>query len=101
MKKYHDEYYSVVDERTGRKIVDCAEFSDAMMMMHMDSQNRKVVKNKLLMGQVIDVEIPKTLPTNHIVVNTYTVNKNDDYCEDVKGLPQIKLPESQGKPVIV
>jgi hypothetical protein len=101
MKKYHDEYYSVVDKRTGRKIVDCAGFSDAIMMVHMDPQTRQVVKNKLLMSQVIDVEIPKALPTNHIVVNTYTVNKNDDYCEDVKGLPQIKLPEGQEKPVIV
>ena len=97
MKKYNEGYYSVVEKRTGRKIVDCAEFSDAIMMVHMDPQTRQVVKNKFLMSQVVDIEMPKALPTNHIVV----VKQNDDYCEVIERLPQIKLPEGMEKPVIV
>ena len=69
MKKYNEEYFSVIDKRTGRKIVDCAEWSDAMMMLDMDPQNRTITRNKILMSQVVDIEIPKALPTNEIVVN--------------------------------
>jgi hypothetical protein len=68
MNKYNSEdYFSVRERRTGRKICDCGDFEDARMMMYMDAQNREIVKNKTLMSQVIDVEMPKALPTNEIV----------------------------------
>jgi hypothetical protein len=69
MKKYNEEYFSVIDKRTGRKILDCGDEMDALNMVAFDSQNRTYTRNKFLMGPVVDVEIPKALPTNEIVVN--------------------------------
>ena len=69
MNKYHDEYFSVIDKKTGRKILDCGDEMDALNMVAFDPQNRTYTRNKFLMGPVVDVEIPKALPTNEIVVN--------------------------------
>jgi len=46
----------------------------------------------------VDVEIPKALPTNEIVVN---MDGGVGGSWEVEELPQIKLPEGQGEPVIV
>ena len=106
MKKYNEEYFSVIDKRTGRKIVDCAEYSDAMMMFDIDPHNRQITRNKFLMGQVVDVETPKELPTNEIVVNMDGGVGGSWRVEETTGngpgqLPQIKLPERQATPIIV
>jgi hypothetical protein len=69
MKKYNEEYFSVIETKTGRKIVDCGDEQDALAMVALDPQNRTYTRNKFLMGEVIDVEVPKALPTNEIVVN--------------------------------
>ncbi len=69
MKKYNDEHFTVRERRTHKKICDCGSFEDARMMMSLDGPNREIVKNKVLMAQVVDVEMPKVLPTNEIVVN--------------------------------
>ena len=69
MNKYREEYFSVIETKTGRKIVDCGLEQDALAMVALDPQNRTYTRNKFLMGPVIDVEIPKALPTNEIVVN--------------------------------
>jgi hypothetical protein len=69
MNKYRDEYFSVLDKKTGRKLLDCGEECDALEMVSFDPQNRTYTRNKFLMGPVVDVEIPKALPTNEIVVN--------------------------------
>lgn len=69
MKKYNEEHFTVRERRTHKKICDCGSFEDARMMMHLDGPNREIVKNKVLMDQVIDIETPKALPTNEIVVN--------------------------------
>ncbi len=69
MKKYNDEYFSVLNKKTGKKILDCGDEQDALMMVSMDPENRTYTRNKFLMGPVVDVEIPKALPTNEIVVN--------------------------------
>ena len=104
MKKYNSEdYYTVRERRTHRKICDCGDFEDARMMMHLDGPNREIVKNKVLMDQVIDVETPKALPTNEITINTelYKKHQEDWMVEKINQLPQIKLPEGQGEPVII
>jgi hypothetical protein len=98
MNKYHNEYFSVLDKRTGRKILDCGDEMDALNMVSFDSQNRTYTRNKFLMGPVVDVEIPKALPTNEIVVN---MDGGVGGSWEVKELPQIKLPEGLGQPVIV
>jgi hypothetical protein len=100
MNKYNSEdYFSVIDKRTGRKIVDCAEYSDAMMMFDIDPHNRQITRNKFLMGQ--DIDMPKALPTNEIVVNMDGGVGGSWEVRQPEKLSQIKLPEGQGEPVIV
>lgn len=102
MKKYNSEdYFSVIEIKTGRKIADCGEEIDALMMVSLDPQNRTITRNKFMMGQVVDIEIPKALPTNEIVINTepYKQHQEEWMVEKINQLPQIKLPERQGIPV--
>jgi hypothetical protein len=106
MKRYNSEdYFSVIDRRTGRKIVDCAEYSDAMMMFDIDPHNRQITRNKFLMDQVVDVVMPKALPTSEIVVNMDGGVGGSWRVETTTGngpgLPQIKLPDRQQEPVII
>ena len=106
MKKYNEEYFSVINKNTGKKIVDCAEYSDAMVMVSFDPQNRTITTNKMLMGPVVDIEMPKALPTSNIVVNMNGGVGGSWRVEEATGngpdaLPQIKLPEGQQEPVIV
>ena len=96
MKKYNENYFSVIETKTGRKIVDCGDEIDALAMVAFDPQNRTITRNKILMSPVIDVEMPKALPTNEIVVNMDGgVGGSWEVSE-----PE-KLPEGQGEPVIV
>jgi hypothetical protein len=97
MNKYNSEdYFSVRERRTGRKICDCGDFEDARMMMNLDTPNREIVKNKTLMSPVVDIEMPKALPTNEIVVSNVQENVRQQ-----EQLGQIKLPERQEEPFVV
>jgi hypothetical protein len=101
MKKYNEEYFSVLNKKTGKKLLDCGDEQDALAMVSMDPENRTYTRNKFLMGEVIDVEVPKALPTSEIVVNMDGgVGGSWDVREPEK-LPQIGLPEGQGEPVVV
>ena len=99
MKKYNEEYYSVINKNTGKKIADCAEFLDAMMMVDFDPQNRTITKNKFMMGPVVDVEMPKMLPTTNI---TYT-NTKENGCsprkEQLLDAGVLRLKEDQRIPI--
>jgi hypothetical protein len=103
MNKYNTEdYFSVIDKRTGRKIVDCAEWSDAMLMFDFDPANRSILRNKFLMGQVIDVVMPKSLPTTEIVQGGGSSWEIPMPSGNGPGsLPQIKLPEGRQEPFVV
>ena len=103
MKKYNEEHFTVRERRTHKKICDCGSFEDARMVMRLDSPNREIVKNKVLMDQVIDVETPKVLPTNEITINTepYKQHQEEWMVEKINQLPQIKLPENQQEPFVV
>ena len=104
MNKYNSEdYFTVRERRTHKKICDCGNFEDARMLMSLDTPNREVVKNKSLMSPVIDVEIPKALPTNEIAINTKPYQEHQDQwmVEKINQLPQIKLPEGQQEPFVV
>jgi len=102
MNKYQNEdYFSVINKNTGKKIVDCAEWSDAMLMFDIDPHNRQITRNKFLMGQVVDIQMPKALPTNEIVVNMDGGVGGSWEVREPEPLPQIKLPEGQGEPVRV
>jgi hypothetical protein len=109
MKKYNDEHFTVRERRTHKKICDCGSFEDARMMMGLDGPNREIVKNKVLMDQVVDIEITKALPTNEIVVNMdggvggswKEIYEEFDKAVGVKELKegQLKLPESELEPL--
>ena len=104
MKRYNSEdYFSVRERRTGKKICDCGDFEDARMMMNLDTPNREIVKNKTLMSPVIDVEMPKALPTSEIAIDPKPYQDHQDawMVEKINQLPQIKLPEGQQEPVII
>lgn len=106
MKKYNEEYFSVINKNTGKKIVDCADREDALLMVSFDPQNRTITTNKMLMGPVVDIEMPKALPTSNIVVNMNGGVGGSWRVEETTGngpdaLPQIKLPEGQQEPVII
>jgi hypothetical protein len=104
MNKYNTEdYFSVIETKTGRKIVDCGEEADAQAMVAFDPANRTYTRNKFLMGQVIDIEMPKALPTTEIVQGAVG-NSWESSVPSGNGpgsLPQIKLPEGQQEPFVV
>jgi len=79
MKKYNEEYFSVLNKKTGKKILDCGDESDALSMVAMDPQNRTYTRNKFLMGQVVDIETPKALPTSNVVESKW----DDPILEDI------------------
>ena len=101
MKKYNEDYFSVIETKTGRKIVDCGEERDALEMVAFDPANRTYTRNKFLMGPVIDVEIPKALPSSNITVSNVKENGCAPRYEQLEDAGQIKLPEGHGEPVIV
>ena len=102
MKKYNSEdYFSVINKNTGKKIADCGEEADALMLVSFDPQNRTITTNKFLMGQVVDVVMPKELPTNEVVFAGNYEGPLYAPHPDLLKLPQIKLPEGQQKPVVV
>ena len=105
MNKYNTEdYFSVRERRTGRKICDCGDFEDARMIMYMDGPNREIVKNKILMSPVIDVVMPKSLPTTEIVQGGVGSSYDIPTATGANGpgpLPQIKLPERQQEPFVI
>jgi hypothetical protein len=106
MNKYNTEdYFSVRERRTGRKICDCGDFEDARMMMNLDTPNREIVKNKTLMSPVIDIEMLKALPTNEIVQGAAGSSLEIPTATGANGpggpLPQIKLPDRQQEPFVV
>ena len=104
MKRYNSEdYFSVINKNTGKKIADCAQQEDALLMVSFDPQNRIITRNKFLMGQVVDVVMPKALPTSEIVVNMDGGVGGSWRVETTTGngpgLPQIKLPDRQQEPL--
>jgi hypothetical protein len=54
------------------------------------------------MGQVVDIEMPKALPTTDVIaVHTESPEKFDDYVDNLLEPSQLKLPEDQRLPVNV
>jgi hypothetical protein len=100
MKKYNSEdYFSVIEIKTGRKIADCGEEIDALMMVSFDSQNRTITRNKFMMGPVVDIEIPKALPTTNITTAGIQENECAPRKEQLLNAGVLRLPEDQRIPV--
>lgn len=104
-KKYKSEdYFSVIETKTGRKICDCADEQDALMMVSFDPNNRTITRNNFLMGQVVDIEIPKQLPTTELMaVHDVSSEQFDQYFDNLlkpkknKKLNQSDLKEFKGE----
>lgn len=102
MKKYNtEEIFSVIEIKTGRKIADCSEYSDALMIVSFDSQNRTIIKKNFVMSQVVNVNTIKQLPTNNITVSNVKENGCAPRKEQLLDAGQILLPEGQEQPVII
>lgn len=96
MNKYNTEdYFSVINKNTGRKIIDCGDEQDALLMISFDPTNRTYTRNKFLMGPVFDIEMPKSLPTTNIAVSNV---QEYEYVPQQQKLGQIKLPDRQQEP---
>ena len=99
MKKYNEENFIVRERRTHKKICDCGSFEDARMMMHLDGPNREIIKNKPLMSPVVDIEIPKALPTTNITMTNTQENGCAPRKEQLLDAGVLRLPEDQRIPV--
>ena len=67
------------------------------MMVSFDTQNRTITRNQFLMGQVVDIEIPKQLPTNEMVVVEREPPKPPKQLKEYRN----KLTQSDLQPVIL
>lgn len=99
MKKYNEEYFSVIDTKTGRKIVDCGIEEDALQMVSFDPQNRTYTRNKFLMGPVVDVEIPKQLPTTDVIMTNVKENGCAPRKEQLLDAGPLRLNEDKRVPI--
>ncbi len=99
MKKYNEEYFSVLDKNTGKKLLDCGEEIDALTMVSFDPQNRTYTRNKFLMGPVVDVEIPKQLPTSNVAVSNIRENGCAPRKEQLPDAGHLKLKPDDRIPV--
>jgi hypothetical protein len=99
MKKYNEEYFSVLDKNTGKKLLDCGEEIDALTMVSFDPQNRTYTRNKFLMGPVVDVEIPKQLPTSNVAVSNIRENGCAPRKEQLPDAGPLKLKPDDRIPV--
>ena len=102
MNKYNTEdYFSVINKNTGKKILDCGEEQDALAMVAFDPQNRTYTRNQFLMGQVVDIEMPKALPTTNITVSDVRENGRAPRYKQLEDVGPIQLPQGQGEPIKV
>jgi hypothetical protein len=99
MKKYNEEYFSVINTKTGRKIVDCGIEEDALQMVSFDPQNRTYTRNKFLMGPVVDVEIPKQLPTTDVIMTNVKENGCAPRKEQLLDAGPLRLNEDKRVPI--
>ncbi len=50
-----NEYYSIIDVKTGKKVCECITLEDAQMIVGLNPTNRIYRKEKFILDQVIDV----------------------------------------------
>ena len=66
------------------------------MLLHLDPQNREVRKNKFLMAPVVDIEIPKALPTSNVVISNQSYSQKEEKLLETKPL---RLKQDERIPV--
>jgi hypothetical protein len=89
-----NEYWVVTDNRTGRKICQCSDINDALMMVNFAPHHRSYSRRKFIMDQVINVTstTDKQLP-GQLGLPSGKVNILEPH--------KIRLPEGQQQPVKV
>jgi hypothetical protein len=89
-----NEYWIVIENRTGKVISHCGDINDAIMMVSFDPSNRSYSRHRFLSDQVIDITstTDKQLP-GQVGLPQGKVEQLNSYKE--------KLPEGEGIPVIV
>lgn len=55
MNKCFDEYFSVLDKRTGRVIAHCGNEYDAQMMCNLELDKRIYKRERFIVDQIIDI----------------------------------------------
>jgi hypothetical protein len=88
------ERFSVTERRTGRRICECANEQDAIMMVSFNPDYRYYTRDRFILDQIIDVSS---------TTNKQITGKEESPIEKVNviGPQKIKLPEGQGNPVVV
>jgi hypothetical protein len=89
-----NEYWVVIDKKTGRVISHCGDINDAIMMVRFDPHNRYYSRHRFIMDQVIDITstTDKQLP-GQIGLPSGKVNQLNPEI--------IRLNEGEGIPVII
>lgn len=89
-----NEYWTVIENKTGKVICNCGDLNDAMMMVSFDSNNRSYKRNRLLMDEVIDVSlITHKQLSGQLGLPVGKIKQLSPYRK--------KLPEGQQEPVIL
>ena len=99
MKYKSEDYFSVIQRKTGKKICDCSDEIDALMMVSFDPANRTITRNQFLMGEVVDIEIPKQLPTSNITVSNVKEGGCTTRKKQLEDITPNKLPQSELEPL--
>ena len=82
-----NEYWIVVENRTGRVIAHCGDINDAIMLVSFDSVNRSYSLQRFILDQVITV--------------TSTTDKQLPGQIGLPAAQDLYIQEGQGEPVVV
>jgi hypothetical protein len=86
------EKYSVTERRTGRKICECSDERDAIMMVNFDQDNRSYRLDKFILDKIIDV----SSTTNKQLPGQQGLPEGQPFVLESE---KIRLPEGGGKPI--
>ena len=74
--------WNVIEIKTGKKLCECSDERDAILIVSLDPDNKTYTKNKYILDQIIDVESKsqKQLTHNGLVfcLNTQSMKKRND-----------------------
>lgn len=80
-----NEYWVVIEKRTGRVIAHCGDINDALMLVSFNPDNRFYKRNRILLDQVIDI--------------TFTTDKQLPGQVGLPAAQDLYISEGQGEPV--
>jgi len=90
------ERLTVTNIRTGRKICECGEEKDAIMMVELDPGKRIYTRDRFILDQIIDV----TATTDKQLPGQLGLPAVKEKLPPVELQQQVWLPESQAIPFI-